>query len=48
MDGSVRDASNTTVWTLQTVPEGTSLTAELDIQFKGLLKLLQPIAEWQM
>jgi uncharacterized protein YndB with AHSA1/START domain len=48
VDGSVRDAINTTVWTLQTVPEGTILTAELEIQFKGLLKLLQPVAERQM
>jgi hypothetical protein len=48
VDGSVRDAINTTVWTLQTVPEGTILTAELEVQFKGLLKLLQPVAEWQM
>ena len=47
MDGSVRDAINRTVWTLQTVPEGTMLTAELEVQFKGLLKLLQPVAEWQ-
>ncbi len=48
VDGSVRDATNTTVWTLKTVPEGTMLTAMLEIQFKGLLKLLQPVAEWQM
>ena len=48
MDGSVRDAINTTVWTLQTVPEGTMLTAELEVQFKGLLKLLQPLAERQI
>jgi len=48
VDGSVRDAINTTVWTLQTVPEGTMLTAELEVQFKGLLKLLQPLAERQI
>jgi len=48
LDGSVRDAINTTVWTLRTVPEGTILTAELEVEFKGLLKLLQPIAERQM
>jgi len=48
LDGSVRDAINTTVWTLRTVSEGTILTAELEVEFKGLLKLLQPIAERQM
>ncbi len=48
VDGSVRNAINTTVWTLRTVPEGTILTAELEVEFKGLLKLLQPIAERQM
>ncbi len=48
VDGSVRNAVNTTVWTLRTVPEGTILTAELEVEFKGLLKLLQPLAERQM
>jgi len=48
VDGSVRNAINTTVWTLRTVPEGTILTAELEVEFKGLLKLLQPLAERQM
>ena len=48
MDGSVGDAINTTVWTLQMVPEGTMLTAVLEVQFKGLLRLLQPVAEWPM
>jgi hypothetical protein len=42
------DAINTTVWTLKTVPEGTMLTAALEIQFTGLLKPVQPVAEWQL
>src|SRR5260370_30520696 len=42
-----RDATNTTVWTFEAVPEGTMLTAVLEVQFKGVLKLLQPIAEQQ-
>jgi ribosome-associated toxin RatA of RatAB toxin-antitoxin module len=48
VDGSVRDAINTTVWTLRAAPEGTILTALLEVEFKGLLKLLQPLAERQM
>jgi hypothetical protein len=46
--GRVPNATNTTLWMFEPVPEGTLLTATLDVQFKGLLKLLQPIAEWQM
>ena len=37
---AVGDAINTTVWTLQTVPEGTMLTAVLEVQFKGLSQAL--------
>jgi ribosome-associated toxin RatA of RatAB toxin-antitoxin module len=48
VDGSVRDAINTTVWTLRAAPEGTILTARLEVEFKGLLKLLQPLAERQV
>jgi len=48
VDGSVRDAINTTVWTLSTTPEGTILAAQLEVEFKGLLKLLQPLAERRM
>jgi ribosome-associated toxin RatA of RatAB toxin-antitoxin module len=46
--GGVPNATNTTVWVFESVPEGTLLTAVLDIQFKGLLKLLQPLAAWQV
>jgi len=45
--GDVPMATNTTVWKFVAVPEGTMLTAVLEAQFKGMLKLLQPIAEWQ-
>jgi ribosome-associated toxin RatA of RatAB toxin-antitoxin module len=45
--GDVPDATNTTVWKFDAVPEGTVLTAVIEAQFKGMLKLLQPIAEWQ-
>ena len=45
--GDVPNAINTTVWTFETVPEGTMLTAVLDIEFKGWLKLLQPLAARQ-
>ena len=45
--GDVPDATNTTVWKFEAVPEGTMLTAVIEFQFKGMLKLLQPIAEWQ-
>jgi hypothetical protein len=45
--GDVPNATNTTVWTFAAVPEGTLLTAVLDIEFKGLLKLLQPLAASQ-
>jgi len=48
VDGSVRDSINTTVWKFEAVPEGTILTARLEIEFKGLLKLLQPLAERQL
>src|SRR5260370_4779413 len=47
VNGSIPNATNTTVWTFEAVPEGTMLTAVLEIQFKGVLKLLQPIAEQQ-
>jgi ribosome-associated toxin RatA of RatAB toxin-antitoxin module len=45
--GDVPMATNTTVWKFEAVPEGTMLTAVLEVQFKGMLKLLQPIAAWQ-
>ena len=45
--GDVPDATNTTVWKFEAAPEGTMLTAVIEFQFKGMLKLLQPIAEWQ-
>ncbi len=47
MTGDVPDATNTTVWKFEAVPEGTMLTAVIEFQFKGMLKLLQPITEWQ-
>ena len=45
--GDIPDATNTTVWKFEAVPEGTMLTAVIEAQFQGMLKLLQPIAEWQ-
>ena len=45
--GDIPDATNTTAWKFEAVPEGTMLTAVIEAQFKGMLKLLQPIAEWQ-
>jgi hypothetical protein len=48
VDGSVRDATNVTLWTLHTAPEGTILTAQVEVEFKGLLRLLQPLAERQL
>ena len=45
--GNVPNATNTTVWTFEAVPQGTMLTAVLEIEFKGILKLLQPVAERQ-
>ncbi len=47
VNGSIPNATNTTVWTFEAVPEGTMLTAVLEVQFTGVLKLLQPIAEGQ-
>lgn len=45
--GDVPDATNTTVWTFDAVADGTMLTAVLNVDFKGVLKLLQPVAERQ-
>ena len=45
--GDVPNATNSTLWKFEAVPEGTMLTAVIEAQFKGLLKLLQPIAERQ-
>jgi ribosome-associated toxin RatA of RatAB toxin-antitoxin module len=45
--GDVPNASNTTVWKFEAVPAGTMLSAVIEFQFKGMLKLLQPIAESQ-
>lgn len=45
--GDVPNATNSTLWKFEAVPEGTILTTVLEVQFKGVLKLLQPIAEWQ-
>ena len=47
VDGSVPIATNTTVWKFDAVPEGTRLTAILEIQLKGILKVLEPVAGWQ-
>ena len=44
VDGSVPIATNTTVWKFDAVPEGTMLTAILEIGFKGVLKFMDPIA----
>ena len=46
--GGVPNATNTTLWKFEAVPEGTMLTTVLEARFKGMLKLLQPIAEWQV
>lgn len=45
--GDVPNATNSTLWKFEAVPEGTMLTAVIEAQFKGLLKLLQPFAERQ-
>ena len=47
VEGEMLGATNTTVWKFEGVPEGTLLTAVLEMQLNGLLKLLQPIAEWR-
>lgn len=45
--GDVRNATNSTLWKFEAVPEGTMLTAVIEVQFNGLLELLQPIAQRQ-
>jgi hypothetical protein len=45
--GDIPNATNTTVWKFDPVPDGTLLTAVLDIRFKGMLRLLQPVAQRQ-
>ena len=45
--GDVPGATNTTVWTFDVVPDGTLVTAVFEVQFKGPLRLLQPVAVWQ-
>jgi uncharacterized protein YndB with AHSA1/START domain len=47
VEGEMLGATNTTVWKFEAVPEGTLLTAVLDMQFNGLLKLLEFIAARQ-
>ena len=47
VEGEMAGGTNTTVWKFEVVPEGTLMTARLEIRFKRLLKLLGPIASWQ-
>jgi len=47
VEGEIRGVTNTTVWTFEEAPEGTMVTAVLDAQLKGLLRLLGPLARWQ-
>ena len=43
--GEMAGSTNTTVWKFEPVPEGTRLTAVLDVQLKGWAKVLGPFAK---
>jgi len=45
--GGVPGMTNTTEWRFEPTPDGTRLTAALDIQLAGLLKVLGPLVGWQ-
>lgn len=47
VEGGVRGIRNTTAWTFDVVPEGTRLTAVLDVQLSGPLNLLGPLVRRQ-
>jgi uncharacterized protein YndB with AHSA1/START domain len=43
--GETEGATNRTVWTLESVPEGTVLTAVLEADLKGVYRVLGPFAQ---
>ena len=47
VEGEIRGMTNTTVWTFEEAPEGTTVTAVANAQLKGLLRLLEPLVRWQ-
>ena len=45
--GGVPGIANTTEWRFEPAPEGTRLTAVLEVQLAGFLKVLGPVVGWQ-
>ena len=48
VEGETGGATNTTLWTFEPVPEGTRVTAVVDAEPGGLIKLLGPLAKRQV
>jgi carbon monoxide dehydrogenase subunit G len=48
VEGETEGATNTTLWTFEPVPEGTRVTAVVDAELGGVIKLLGPLAKRQM
>jgi carbon monoxide dehydrogenase subunit G len=48
VEGETEGATNTTLWTFEPVPEGTRVTAVVEAELSGFIKLLGPLAKRQM
>jgi uncharacterized protein YndB with AHSA1/START domain len=46
--GGIRGGTNTTIWTFESVAQGTLLTADLEARLEGALRLLEPLAQRQL
>lgn len=48
VEGETEGATNTTLWTFEPIPDGTRLTAAVDVELGALTKLLGPLAKRQL
>ncbi len=48
VEGETEEATNTSLWKFEAVPEGTLLTAAVEAPLKGWTKLLGPLAKRQL
>jgi uncharacterized protein YndB with AHSA1/START domain len=48
VEGETEGATNTTLWTFDPVPEGTRVTAVVEAELSGLIRLLGPFAKRQL
>jgi ribosome-associated toxin RatA of RatAB toxin-antitoxin module len=48
VEGESEGATTTTVWTFETIPEGTLVTSVIEAKLTGLTKVLGPLAKLQL